>query len=95
MKPTETFESVWDAIETSPAAAANMRLRSDLLIAVQQAVAAWDVAQVAAAQRLGINQSRLRDLLRGRISEFSLDALVELATRAGLVVRVDIARAVA
>jgi predicted XRE-type DNA-binding protein len=93
--PTETFDSIWDALEPSPAAATNMRLRSDLLIAVQQAVASWGVTQVAAARRLGISQPRLSDLLKGRISKFSLDGLVELATRAGLVVRVDIARAAA
>jgi predicted XRE-type DNA-binding protein len=35
----------------------------------------------------------LNDLLRGRIQKFSLDALVELATSAGLSVRMKIAKA--
>ena len=33
---------------------------------------------------------RLNDLLRGRINKFSLDALVTLASRAGLAVRLDV-----
>lgn len=86
------FESVWDALEESPAEAAHMRLRSDLMIAVQQAVAAWGVTQVEAAQRLSVTQPRLSDLVRGRIGKFSLDALVDLAARAGLALRLEITR---
>ena len=86
------FESVWDALEESPAEAAHMRLRSDLMIAVQQAVAAWGVTQVEAAQRLSVAQPRLSDLVRGRIGKFSLDALVDLAARAGLALRLEITR---
>ncbi len=38
--PGQVFASVWDALEDSPAAAVNMRLRSALMAAVQEAVAA-------------------------------------------------------
>jgi predicted XRE-type DNA-binding protein len=95
MKKGRTFASVWDALEDSPTEAANMKLRSDLMSAVRQAVAAWGVSQVEAAKRLHVTQPRLNDLLRGRISKFSLDALVGLAGRAGLVVRMRIVRAAA
>jgi predicted XRE-type DNA-binding protein len=39
-----------------------------------------------------LTQPRLNDLLRGRIAKFSLDALMALAGRAGLSVRVQIMR---
>ena len=39
---------------------------------------------------LGITQPRLNDLLHGKINEFSLDALLILAARAGLKVRIDV-----
>jgi predicted XRE-type DNA-binding protein len=87
---TEALESVWDALEDTPAEAANMRLRSSLMIAISEAVAAWRVNQSEAASRLGVTQPRLNDLLRGRIDRFSLDALVELAARAGLAVHLEI-----
>jgi predicted XRE-type DNA-binding protein len=51
------------------------------------------VPQTIAAKRLGITQPRLNDLLRGRVDKFSLDALVELAARAGLKVSLQIRRA--
>ena len=88
--PGQVFASVWDALEDSPAEAANMRLRSELMVAVKQAVAGWDVTQAEAARRLEVTQPRLNDLLRGRISNFSLDDLILLAGRAGLIVRVQI-----
>ena len=93
--PGQVFASVWDALEDSPAEAANMRLRSELMIAGKQAVAGWGLTQAEAARRLEVTQPRLNDLLRGRIGNFSLDALILLATRAGLQVRVQIEQAAA
>ena len=93
--PGQVFQSVWDAIEDSPAEAANVRLRSELMIAIRQVVTEWSVTQAAAARRLEVTQPRLNDLLRGRINNFSLDALTILAARAGLDVQVRIERAAA
>jgi predicted XRE-type DNA-binding protein len=89
----EKFTSVWDALEDDPTVAANLGMRSDLLIALQQKIAAWKVTQAEAARRLAITQPRLNDLLRGRIGKFSLDALINLANRAELRVRLRIGKA--
>jgi predicted XRE-type DNA-binding protein len=86
------YASVWDAIEPSPAAAANMKARAEMMIAVREAVTEWNVTQAAAAKRLALTQPRMNDLLRGRINKFSLDALINLATRAGLAVRIEVVR---
>ena len=92
-EPVQTFASVWDALEETPEAAANMRLRSELMIAVRAAVERWQMTQAQAARRLGVTQPRLNDLLRGRTARFSLDALVGLSEHAGLAVRLEIAPA--
>lgn len=89
----QSFENVWDALEDTPAEATNMSMRSNLLIAIEQRVRSWDLTQVEAARRLGITQPRLNDLLRGRITNFSLDTLVNLAAQAGLSVQLDITEA--
>ena len=80
----KTFASVWDAIERSGEAAESMKARARLMTEVQKAVRSWDVSQAAASKRLGISQPRTNDLLRGKIERFSLDALFDLATHAGL-----------
>ena len=50
------------------------------------------VTQAEAAKRLSVTQPRLNDLVRGRVDTFSLDALVDLAARAGLTLRMEITR---
>jgi predicted XRE-type DNA-binding protein len=93
MMERQSFDNVWDALADTPAEAASMTMRSDLLIAIDQRVRSWNMTQTEAARRLGITQPRLNDLLRGKIANFSLDALIDLATKAGLSVRIDIAHA--
>ena len=84
----ERYESVWDAIEGQPAEAENMKLRSELMIALKQRIAQLELSQAQAAQRLGVTQPRVSDLLRGKINLFGLDALVNMAAAVGL--RVDL-----
>ncbi len=94
-EPVHTFASVWDALEETPEDAANMRLRSDLTIALRSAVKGWGTTPAQSARRLGVTQPRLNDLLRGRTDRFSLDALVGLAERAGLAVQISVTPAAA
>jgi len=89
----QTFASVWDAIEDSTEAAANMRVRAELMIEVQRHVSASELTQAQAAKQLGITQPRLNDLLRGRIDKFSLDALVNMLARVGKQVSVKVRKA--
>jgi predicted XRE-type DNA-binding protein len=81
---SETFKNVWDALEDDPVERANLKVRSELLVVLEKTITDWNVTQKEAASRLGVTQPRLNDLLRGRISKFSLDALVDLATKAGV-----------
>jgi predicted XRE-type DNA-binding protein len=90
MTNNQTFATVWDAIEDTPEDAAAMKLRADVMIAITGKVRSWKVTQREAARRLGITQPRLNELLKGRISRFSLDALMVLAPRAGLTVKIAI-----
>jgi len=64
--------------------AAEMEIRSTLLMGLEQWLAASGLTQTAAAQALGVTQARVSDIKRGKINRFSLDLLVRLAARAGL-----------
>lgn len=80
----QTFDSVWDAIADTPAEAVNLRLRSELMDQIAERVAESGWTQSEAAAGCGVTQPRMNDLLRGRISRFSLDALVNIAASLGL-----------
>ncbi len=70
LEPHE-FASVWGALTDTPEEAANMAMRSELMIALQQKVGAWNITQAEAASRLGVTQPRLNDLLRSKIDKFA------------------------
>ncbi len=57
-------------------------------IAALVKVQGW--TQVEAATHCAVTQPRINDLLRGRVSRFSLDALVNISTALGYRVRVDL-----
>ena len=84
----ERFSCVWGALEDTPQQAANMRLRSKLLLELCQTIRSWELSQKDAARRLGISQPRLNDVLTGKIDKLSLDALVNLSEAAQM--KVDI-----
>lgn len=89
----QTFDNVFDALADTPAEAANMKARAALLSALKERVRSWGLSQEAAAARLGITRPRLSDLMRGKLGKFSLDALVNLASAAGLSLQIRIADA--
>ncbi len=80
----QRFSSVWDAIEDTPEAAENMKLRSILMMALKNHITRSEMSQAEAAKLLGVTQPRVSDLMRGKINLFGLDALVNMAATAGL-----------
>src|SRR5687768_3571787 len=68
----------------------NLRIRADLMIAVLKRIEG--MTQVKAAALLGISQPRVSDLKRGKISFFTIDALVNMLARAGLEANITLSR---
>jgi len=90
MRKAGKFKNVWEALADTPAQAANLRTRAELMFKIAAIVKESGWTQAEAAQRCGVTQPRMNDLLRGRVSRFSLDALVNIATAIGRRVRVEI-----
>ncbi len=87
----KSYKSVWDAIADTPEQAANLRARAELMRQIAAIVKRNKWTQTKAAGQCGITQPRMNDLLRGRVSCFSLDALVNIATAIGRRVHVELA----
>jgi predicted XRE-type DNA-binding protein len=90
MTRTETYTSVWDALADTPEQAANLRTRAELMQQIAVLVQSSGWKQAEAAVHCGVTQPRMNDLLRGRVSRFSLDALVNIATALGRRVHVEL-----
>jgi predicted XRE-type DNA-binding protein len=91
MNTTKTFSNVWDALEDDPIRARNLKLRSELMILISQELDARQLTQSAAAELLQITQPRVCALLQGKIENFRLDSLVDMAHRLKLEITLGVA----
>lgn len=82
--------SVWDYVADTQEEAENLKVRAALIRAIRGRVTDAGWSQVEAAQNLGVTQPRMSDLFRGKISKFSLDALVDIASKLGIHVRIEV-----
>jgi predicted XRE-type DNA-binding protein len=90
MSKIEQYENVWDAIADTPGEAASLRAKADLMRQIVALVNKQKWTQTQAAKQCGITQPRMNDMLRGRISRFSLDALVNIAAALGQHVHIEL-----
>jgi predicted XRE-type DNA-binding protein len=85
------FSSVWDALEDDPVRAQNLKLRSELMMRIAEELRARGLTQSRAAEMLCITQPRVCALMKGKIDQFRLDSLIDLAHRLGLRVAIEVA----
>ena len=74
-----------------PAEAAVLEMRANLMSDLRLYIEKEGLTQIEAAKRLGIAQSRVSDLVRGKWDKFSLEMLITLEARIGRTVRVELA----
>lgn len=89
-KMIHSFKSVWDALADTPEQAQSLRARAGLMRQITDVIEANGWTQAEAGAKCGVTQPRMNDLLRGRISRFSLDALVDIASALGRPVRIEL-----
>ena len=88
---TPSSGNVFTDLGFDPGEAAVMGLRADLMGRLRVLVQTEGWTQAQAAERFGIAQSRVSDLVRGKWDKFSLDMLITLAARAGHKVELSVA----
>ena len=79
----ESSGNVFADLGFSPEEATILAMRAELMARIRETIMEKGWTQAEAAGQLGIGQSRVSDLVRGKRDKFSLDMLVTLATRAG------------
>ncbi len=89
MKNTR-YTNVFDALEDDPSVAENLKIRAQLMHELRDHIASERLTQIRAAELFGVDQPRVRDLVRGKIDKFTIDMLVSMLTKAGKQVNVHI-----
>jgi predicted XRE-type DNA-binding protein len=86
----ERSENVFDTLTGTPEEAANLNASSDIMVKLVDIIKAGGWTQAEAANRCHVTKPRMNDLLRGRISRFSLGALVNIAAALGQKIHVEL-----
>lgn len=90
-KTTKSSGNVFVDLGFDPAEAAVLQMRSNLMSDLRLYIEKQKLTQAEAAKRLGIAQSRVSDLVRGKWDKFSLEMLITLEARLGRTIRVEFA----
>ncbi len=90
-KTTKSGGNVFVDLGFDPAEAAVLQMRANLMSDLRLYIEKQKLTQAQAATRLGIAQSRVSDLVRGKWDKFSLEMLITLEARLGRTVRVEFA----
>lgn len=90
LKVTEGSSNIFADLGFDAQQSQNLLLRSQTMIALAHWFKESGLTQVEAAKTLGVTQPRFNQLLKGKIEIFSLDALVNMATSAGMRVGLNI-----
>ena len=88
---TKSSGNVFVDLGFDPAEAAVLQMRANLMSDLHLYIEKQKLTQAQAAKRLGIAQSRVSDLVRGKWDKFSLEMLITLEARLGRTVRVEFA----
>ena len=76
--------TVWDAIAGDPAEAAQLKIKAALFDAIRSYIDKHKLTQEEAAERMGVQRSRIGDISRGKLGGFTIDYLVLMAERVGV-----------
>ena len=87
---TESSGNVFADLGFDPAEAAILQMRATLMNDLREFIRTSGMTQSEAARLLGIGQSRVSDLTRGKWEKFSLEMLITLEARAGRKVKLDL-----
>jgi predicted XRE-type DNA-binding protein len=88
LKITRGSGNVFHDVGFDAEEAENLKLRADLMMRIEDYYKTSGATQATTAKALGLTAPRFNALLKGKINLFSLDALVNIAVRAGM--RIDL-----
>lgn len=88
---TESTGNVFADLGFEPAESAILNMRAKLINDLREYIESSGMTQTEVSERLGIAQSRVSDLVRGKWQKFSLEMLITLEARAGRTVLLELA----
>jgi predicted XRE-type DNA-binding protein len=81
---TDKTVDVWEAIIDDPSERESCRIKSRIMMIIEQHIKKQGLTQQQAAEKMGVTQPRISDLTRGKIGKFTIDTLIDMLSAMGL-----------
>ena len=88
MEVTRGSDNVFEDIGFEREEAASLKVRADLMLDLRKYIETRGWTQRQASAFFGESQPRISNLMKGEISRFSVDKLINMLTRAGMQVEI-------
>lgn len=95
MKKKVSSGNVFRDLGFSAEESTSLKVRGMLMVELEKHIRSKGLTQKQAAERFGVTQPRISDLMRGKIALFSVDTLITMLAHAGLHVDVKVRRSAA
>ncbi|GAB4223429.1 MAG: helix-turn-helix domain-containing protein [Gammaproteobacteria bacterium] len=86
----DTDNSVFDDLGFDKNLSGNLQIRAALMRVIINYIREENITQTEAAERFGITQPRVSDLIRGKINLFTIDMLITVLSRVGFKVSLNV-----
>lgn len=87
---TQASDNIFEDLGFEKSEAANLKIRADLMLTLKQYIQSQGWTQKQAAKFFGETQPRISNLMNGEINRFSIDKLIEMLSRAGMEIKVEV-----
>ncbi len=90
MRITRGSDNVFRDIGFPPADAENLRIRTEMMVALRRYIRSRKLTQEKAAKRMGVARELISGLMLGEINQFTVDMLIKMVAAAGLRVALQV-----
>ena len=93
MEIIESSGNVFKDLGFSQEESDKLIIKSKLMMEIESFIKNKGMTQAHAAELMGVTRSRISDVMRGKIDKFTIDALVDMLSKAGLQVAITVEHA--
>ncbi|MDD4275086.1 MAG: XRE family transcriptional regulator [Desulfobacter postgatei] len=93
MEIIESSRNVFKDLGFSQEESDKLIIKSKLMMEIESFIKNKGMTQAHAAELMGVTRPRISDVMRGKIDKFTIDALVDMLSKAGLQVAVTVKHA--
>ncbi len=80
---TESCGDIFQDLGFSPEVSGKLNIKYHLMSKIEAYIIDKKLTQDRAASLMGVSRPRISDVVRGKIDKFTIDALVDMLTKAG------------